>query len=634
MANCLTRYRWCVVVFAWAGLCLCGVPPAGAQSEALVRAAGLLSAGSFEGARIAFETVSQQDALCAVAVAGQGAARLLAGEPEPAARLFADALVLDPGLPCAHLGAGTAACMIGDYQGGMRSYHSALVSGAYRPALPLAGEAHAACALGLYETAIQQARASLGTDPGQPLARHALAAASLARGDGGPAAALEAGALTGAPLSSVFLASCLLSPSTAYWRGHSMQDQTRLARLRHGRGAAIAPGRSQEPGGAVADFELVRPRPGEELYDRITVDVRAAAELDISYVVVRVNDSFAGISSARPFKVVVDTRLCADGPAQVRVDGHDAVGNAIRTASAPVKVRNGNRTLAPTEKQARAAVAQLLEELLLPAVSPVAVRQLAAHGLIEMGHAELAAAVFEGAYACDAQQPGLRSDLLLAYSRIGLPYHTRAPEVYTFSGNGKKVAVTFDDGPHPLITPWILDELDRQDVKATFFLVGKQVTLYPGLVREIKRRGHAIGSHSYAHYSLRHLARDAREQDLVKSRLAIREACGETVRLFRPPGGYYDSLAGQVAGELGFTTVFWTANVTSFPGQEGARIASELARQCADGGIILLHNGEDETLDTLPHLLSELKERGVSFVTVRPGDATEPASGLHAGRVR
>ena len=228
---------------------------------------------------------------------------------------------------------------------------------------------------------------------------------------------------------------------------------------------------------------------------------------------------------------------------------------------------------------------------------------------------QLASAIENARLYADARHQA--DDLALAYIDMGLNVSSTPREVRSMP-DPRAVALTFDDGPHPLITPWILDQLDKEHVKATFFLVGKQATLYPELVREICRRGHQIGSHSYAHYSLRFLSEVECEQDLVKSRLALREACGQTVELFRPPGGFYDGTVRRALGVTGFTGVFWTCNITSYPGVDGQRIAADLGRRCATGGIVLLHNGEDETLDTLPYLIPELKKRGLRFVTIKP----------------
>ncbi len=604
-------------------VCTC-LPALAGTSDALLQGASRLQAGDLVGAASAFERAASEDRLCAEAVAGSGAAALFSGDADGALRHFRNALVLAPGLACAHMGAGSASCLLSDYQSAMSFFRSALNSAPRTPALALSGEAYAACALGLYDTAIQQARSALGTVPDNPTARHALAAALLARGDPSVAAGMYSEPLVSGSLRSysspLFLPSCLWTPRAAYWAAHSAADESQLSRALARIPVSVpASGPSGAPA-PVGDFSFDAPRPGDVLRDRVTVSVRVDNGLDIDHVIVRIDDSYAGITSARPFKVVVDTRLLDDGACEIRADGFDTLGRLVRTTSLRVKVQNGNRTLGPEERDVRQAVAELLEQMLAPPVSPFATRQLIGHGLMATGQPQLAAGCFESAYAGNARIPGLRTDLLLAYSAMGLELAAAAPEVATTPANSKQVAVTFDDGPHPLITPWILDELDKWGVKATFFLVGKQVTLYPELVREIRRRGHTVGSHSHAHYSLRHMSLSECEQDLVKSRLALREASGETVKLFRPPGGYYDDTVRQAAGNLGFTTIFWTANITSFPGRDGQRIAAELARQCANGGIILLHNGEDETLDTLPHLIPALRKYGVKFVTFDNGN--------------
>jgi peptidoglycan-N-acetylglucosamine deacetylase len=583
----------------------------------LLEAAKQLVRGDLAGARDAFgRETTDEDSECAVAYAGLGAAELLSGNPAAARAQYARALVLAPSLPCANLGAGTVSCLEGDFAQAMRQYHAALVGGARTPATALAGEAHAACALGLYDAAAERARTALATVPDQSLARYVLAAAALARGDAGPAAELggetvHRGWMLALPME---LPSCLFSPNTAYGAAHAREHD------------AEGPGDSGSLAGpleASGLFAITSPRPGQVLTGSVTVAVSAPAEPPLDYVIVLVNDAFAGVTSVRPYSVAVDTRLFAAGPAEIRADGYDSTGRVAWTAHVAARIAGGNRTLSPEERQVRQMVGDLLEEMALPPVTEPLMRQLAAHGLLAQGRAEAAVQALESAYSMDAGVPGLRTDLVIAYRRLGLSSGPEAAEVRS-AVRGREVALTFDDGPHPLITPWILDQLDKEDVKATFFLVGKQVTLYPDLAREILRRGHVIGSHSYAHYSMRHLTEQECEQDLVKSRLALREACGETVTLFRPPGGYYDETVRRAVGTLGFTAVFWTANITSFPGVDGARIAAELGRRCADGGIILLHNGEDETLDTLPRLIPELRRRGVRFVTLSASDAGKP----------
>lgn len=606
------------LMLVFAGLCP-GCAWSGTEAE-LLRGAALLSAGDFPGARAAFSAVRQIDGVCAVAAAGEGAAAVLEGRPNDAIRALEAARSLRADLCCAYVGLGTALCMMGSYSEAMEQFRQASAARPAHPAGPLAGEAYAACALGLYDTAAQQARAALMSDPDEPLARYVVAAADLARGNPVQAAQLDAySQLTSrALLRPIVLGSCLLQPGVAYWTTHSADDRARLANS--GLGAIangpqpLAHASDSQPAAA---FGFHSPGDGAVLEGAVCIEVCAPPAPWQGYVELSVDGRPLGTVTQAPYRLAVDTRRLTDGPAEIRADAYDTRGAMTATATVNVTVRNGNRTLAPSEQYARQRVAELLEQLLLPSIPSPSRLQLAGHGLLQEGQAARAAAAFESAFAYDPSVPGLRDDLALAYIDMGLNVSSAPREIRSMP-DPRAVALTFDDGPHPLITPWILDQLDKEHVKATFFLVGKQATLYPELVREICRRGHQIGSHSYAHYSLKFLSEVECEQDLVKSRLALREACGQTVELFRPPGGFYDGTVRRALGVTGFTGVFWTCNITSYPGLDGKRIAADLGRRCATGGIVLLHNGEDETLDTLPYLIPELKKRGLRFVTIRP----------------
>ena len=211
--------------------------------------------------------------------------------------------------------------------------------------------------------------------------------------------------------------------------------------------------------------------------------------------------------------------------------------------------------------------------------------------------------------------PGIRADLLLGYQRVGLATLTEPREIH-LTREARSVALTFDDGPHPVMTPWILELLDRYHVKATFFVVGKQAAMYPDLVREIASHGHELGSHSHTHRDLSKLDPPEIEQELVKSRAAIRQACGKVVTLFRPPGGNYDEKVRQAAAACGFTAVFWTENIGNYPGKSGNEIADAMTRKLYRGGIVLLHNGYDETQEALPALLPRLRRLRLRMDTI------------------
>jgi hypothetical protein len=106
------------------------------------------------------------------------------------------------------------------------------------------------------------------------------------------------------------------------------------------------------------------------------------------------------------------------------------------------------------------------------------------------------------------------------------------------------------------------------------------------------------------------------ERELVMTRQLIRRACGEFVTLFRPPGGNYDPQVRDAVMSTGFSTVFWTENITSYPGQSGPEILPKMLHKIDRSGIVLLHNGFDETREVLPLLLPALQARGLRMDTV------------------
>jgi len=102
----------------------------------------------------------------------------------------------------------------------------------------------------------------------------------------------------------------------------------------------------------------------------------------------------------------------------------------------------------------------------------------------------------------------------------------------------------------------------------------------------------------------------------------VREATGDFLTYFRPPGGNYDMDVQRAVGEMGYATVFWTTAITDFPNQTPERVLELISGKIQDGAIVLLHNGFDATVDVLPELLSFLKSSGYEFVTLSQGLGT------------
>ncbi|HEY3378485.1 MAG TPA: polysaccharide deacetylase family protein [Armatimonadota bacterium] len=178
------------------------------------------------------------------------------------------------------------------------------------------------------------------------------------------------------------------------------------------------------------------------------------------------------------------------------------------------------------------------------------------------------------------------------------------------------VALTFDDGPHPLYTPQLLDILDRYQVKATFFVVGKMAERYPDLIRAEVAGGHQIGNHTYHHINLTKIPRAQVHAEWLACNDVVQAIQGSAMRFCRPPGGDYNATVINAAMTSGLTTVLWTDDPGDYAQPGDAIIEARVYRQISNGGIILLHDGEMQTIQVLPRILERLQKEGFAFETV------------------
>jgi len=178
------------------------------------------------------------------------------------------------------------------------------------------------------------------------------------------------------------------------------------------------------------------------------------------------------------------------------------------------------------------------------------------------------------------------------------------------------VALTFDDGPHPDFTLKILALLKRYDIKATFFVVGKMAERYPELIRAEKAAGHVLGNHTYHHLNLTRIPAVQVATEWQACQDVVQSATGETMRFCRPPGGDYNRDVIRAATEGGLTTVMWTDDPGDYASPGDRTIEVRVFDHVSNGGIILLHDGVQQTLDVLPQVIERLRARGFRFVTV------------------
>lgn len=186
----------------------------------------------------------------------------------------------------------------------------------------------------------------------------------------------------------------------------------------------------------------------------------------------------------------------------------------------------------------------------------------------------------------------------------------------------KQVALTFDDGPHPGYTQSIVKILNQFNVKATFFLVGKQVERYPWLVRYIIENSDSkIGNHTYSHKNLKLLTTQQIEEELLKTHKLLCErndTLDKIIPYFRPPGGHFDTRVLSTAEKLGFKMVLWSVFTNDHsPAITKEQLLNTIKKSVtSDKEIILLHSGSKATLEALPEIISFLKANDYKFVTV------------------
>jgi peptidoglycan/xylan/chitin deacetylase (PgdA/CDA1 family) len=194
--------------------------------------------------------------------------------------------------------------------------------------------------------------------------------------------------------------------------------------------------------------------------------------------------------------------------------------------------------------------------------------------------------------------------------------------------------LTFDDGPGPDTAP-ALRLLRRFGERATFFLVGRNLALWPRLPRAELALG-VVGDHTWTHPFLTRLPVAEADTEIARTQRALARATGTPIELFRPPYGFRDPAIDRESRRLGMVDVLWSLDSGDSypaPGASARRIVGKLARFVRPGSIVLLHENRLQTLDALPAVLRGLRARGLRSVTVPELLALDPPSAtqLRAG---
>jgi len=176
--------------------------------------------------------------------------------------------------------------------------------------------------------------------------------------------------------------------------------------------------------------------------------------------------------------------------------------------------------------------------------------------------------------------------------------------------NGK-VILTFDDGPHPVHTLKILDILDTYQLKAVFFMIGKQVETYPTIVKEVAIRGHQIGIHSQNHpLNFGFLSDKKLKKELVGCANMIEAATGVIPYLFRPPFGITNPAIARQVKRQKLVTIGWSVRSFDTATTSVEKIVNRVTKQMNEDSIVLLHDRLDQTVNALPQIIDNIRGKG------------------------
>ena len=177
----------------------------------------------------------------------------------------------------------------------------------------------------------------------------------------------------------------------------------------------------------------------------------------------------------------------------------------------------------------------------------------------------------------------------------------------------KKIALTFDDGPHPYYTEELLDGLKERGVVATFFVTGEHASLHPDVIKRMQEEGHLIGNHTYSHIQLTKKNRENFKEELVRTNEVLEEITGVEVEYVRPPYGSWDK---SFEAELNMIPVLWTIDPLDWCSSNVRCITDRVVEKAGENEIILMHDYYDTSVTAALRVVDELLEEGYTFVTV------------------
>lgn len=176
-----------------------------------------------------------------------------------------------------------------------------------------------------------------------------------------------------------------------------------------------------------------------------------------------------------------------------------------------------------------------------------------------------------------------------------------------------KIALTFDDGPHCIYTERLLDGLKERDVRATFFLIGKNIEGNEALVARMKEEGHLIGNHTYNHVNLKELSEQKAEEEILAACNKIYDCTGICTSFVRPPYGEWKK---NLDFDITMIPVSWNVDSLDWTTENKEKIIKRVVKDTGEGDIILMHDIYQSSVEAALSIVDIFQERGYDFVTV------------------
>ncbi len=181
------------------------------------------------------------------------------------------------------------------------------------------------------------------------------------------------------------------------------------------------------------------------------------------------------------------------------------------------------------------------------------------------------------------------------------------------SGVDKKIALTFDDGPHPIYTPELLDGLRKREVVVTFFVTGQNAEMYPELIEKMQEDGHLIGNHTYHHVQLSAVGEEIFLQELEETNRVLEEILEEEIVFVRPPYGEWTK---SIEKEIDLLPVLWDIDPLDWCTGNSDKVVKRVLNKAEDQSIVLMHDYYATSVEAALELVDRLIEAGYELVTV------------------